>query len=313
MSRGIPMPDKNSIGLAAVMGGLKQTPHVAMSAPYVGEVSVWTVLCIAWHLYFDVLRRRTIRLTQMPANQQTAPGKKKAQPRPQGGAAGLAVAGLAAAAASKAGGGHSATPGGTSSAVGVGAAGGPPKPAAAKKRKPELRVVGAGSGGVNEMQTFLSDETVQWGLLRFTIGSGTFKRNKAILVHFNGEKATGMHKAKMNRNTPEVLTMYGDTAAKLTLEEVAEVSLDNVLTLTSKLFTADAHMELSIADIKSDYEQMLTDSRRNEIEAMIAGSCRLCVSPQRDALRFDCFWDRAKSSLHRLHQKLRHHLCIVEH
>lgn len=148
----------------------------------------------------------------------------------------------------------------------------PPVAPRKKKHQPGLRVVGAGSGGVEEMAAFMDESTVQWGLLRFTIGSGTFKRNKAILVHFNGEKASGVVKAKLNRNTPEVAKLFGDTAAKLTMEEAVEVTLDNVLKLTSKLFTADSHMDISIADIKSDYEQMLTESRRHEIEAMISGA-----------------------------------------
>lgn len=37
----------------------------------------------------------------------------------------------------------------------------------------EIRCVGAGSGGVDEMRAQLNESTVQWGLLRFSIGSGT--------------------------------------------------------------------------------------------------------------------------------------------
>lgn len=40
------------------------------------------------------------------------------------------------------------------------------------------KVVGRGSGDVGEMAAAVSEETVQWGLLRFTFGSGTFKRVK---------------------------------------------------------------------------------------------------------------------------------------
>eukprot|EP00038_Savillea_parva_P030749 m.80055 g.80055 ORF g.80055 m.80055 type:complete len:576 (+) comp9319_c0_seq3:41-1768(+) len=249
VSRGIPMPDKNAIGLAAVMGGLKQTPHVAMSAPYVGEI---------------------------------APGKKR---KPVG-ATGAATATLGAAAASKAMGGSVASgPTGTrpsptspsaseATSAEVGAVGKATSPGAAafvSRRPAGISVAGAGSGGVDEMQKHLDDSTIQWGLLRFTLGSGTFKRNKMILIHFNGDNVSGLHKAKLNRHGPEVTRLFGDTAAKLTMDEVADVTLDNVIKQTSKLFTADAHMDVSIGDIKSEYEQMLLETRRQEIEAMIKG------------------------------------------
>jgi hypothetical protein len=78
------------------------------------------------------------------------------------------------AAAAAAIGSTKATPSGGVGGVGGGGGGG----GSAVKRAPGLHVVGAGAGGVEEMQTHLDETTVQWGLLRFTIGSGTFQRAK---------------------------------------------------------------------------------------------------------------------------------------
>lgn len=38
------------------------------------------------------------------------------------------------------------------------------------------------AGGVAEMREHVDDTTVQFGLVRFTFGSGSFKRNKLLFV-----------------------------------------------------------------------------------------------------------------------------------
>lgn len=112
---------------------------------------------------------------------------------------------------------------------------------------------------------------MQFGLLRFTVGSGTFQRNKMVFIHFNGEKCSGLHKAKCNKHADKVTQAFGQCAVKLTFGEQDEVGLDNIVKETKHLFASDGHMEISISDIKADYESMLTKSRQNEIEALLKG------------------------------------------
>lgn len=50
----------------------------------------------------------------------------------------------------------------------------------------KLKVIGAGTGGLDEMREKVNDGTVQFALCRFAFGRGTFKRNKLIFMTING-------------------------------------------------------------------------------------------------------------------------------
>lgn len=55
-----------------------------------------------------------------------------------------------------------------------------------------LNVVGAGPGGVNDLSARLDPSTVAFGLCRIPLGTGTFVREKFVLIHFNpGEDCGG--------------------------------------------------------------------------------------------------------------------------
>lgn len=139
------------------------------------------------------------------------------------------------------------------------------------KDKSGLRIRGAGAGGIEEMHEHLNEETVQWGLLRFSIGSGTFQRNKMLMIHFNGQNCSGLKKAKINKIAIKVEETLSPINTKLVLTEKDEVNLDNVLELTKKVFAGDNLKSFSIADMKQDYEHMVAQSRKTAIEAMLKG------------------------------------------
>ncbi len=48
------------------------------------------------------------------------------------------------------------------------------------------------------MARHVDDSVVLFGLLRFQIGEGTFKRNKIIFVHFNGDVASPSQRGRLN-------------------------------------------------------------------------------------------------------------------
>lgn len=141
----------------------------------------------------------------------------------------------------------------------------------AARQRQGVFVVGAGSGGVDEMRESLDENTVQWGLLRFSIGSGTFKRNKLLLIHFQGEHCSGLTKAKINKHGHLVEKDFGDTAAKLTMSEKEEVTLENILSEGKRVLVGDNLGNYSMADMKADYEKMLAATRAKAIEAMLKG------------------------------------------
>ena len=44
-----------------------------------------------------------------------------------------------------------------------------------------LRVASAGAGGVDEMHANLNPAAIQFGLLRFALGKGSFQRTKLVM------------------------------------------------------------------------------------------------------------------------------------
>jgi hypothetical protein len=92
--------------------------------------------------------------------------------------------------------------------------------------------VGAGAGGVDEMKEKLNESTVQWGLLRFSIGAGTFKRNKMLMINFQGDSANGLARAKLNKHVGAATAAFGMVNATVTMGEKSEMTLDNILSET---------------------------------------------------------------------------------
>jgi hypothetical protein len=50
-------------------------------------------------------------------------------------------------------------------------------------QKITLKVASAGTGGVDEMRANLNASAIQFGLLRFAMGKGTFQRTKLVCVY----------------------------------------------------------------------------------------------------------------------------------
>jgi hypothetical protein len=49
----------------------------------------------------------------------------------------------------------------------------------------QLRVAGAGSGGVSEISATLAADDVTFGLARVPVGHGAFRREKYVLLHYS--------------------------------------------------------------------------------------------------------------------------------
>ena len=47
-------------------------------------------------------------------------------------------------------------------------------------QKGGMKVVACGAGGVDEMHANINENTIQFGLLRFAFGKGTFARTKLV-------------------------------------------------------------------------------------------------------------------------------------
>ena len=64
---------------------------------------------------------------------------------------------------------------------------------------------------IQEMKEFCNEAAVQWGLVCFTFGSGTFKRHKNIFVHFNGQNVGAVKRGKFNSQKSDVIDQLGST------------------------------------------------------------------------------------------------------
>eukprot|EP01060_Flectonema_neradi_P037679 TRINITY_DN7658_c1_g1_i1.p1 TRINITY_DN7658_c1_g1~~TRINITY_DN7658_c1_g1_i1.p1 ORF type:complete len:470 (+),score=162.23 TRINITY_DN7658_c1_g1_i1:120-1412(+) len=138
-----------------------------------------------------------------------------------------------------------------------------PEPAKEKKKstaKPgELQVDGVGMGMMDEMQEYLDDGKVQFGLVMVPMGSGTFTRNKMIFVQWTGANCTGMKKAKAVQKSGEVGSLFGATHATYTIDgEREECSLDSAVEELKSVFVTDSG-NFSTAQLRADIEQRIKD------------------------------------------------------
>eukprot|EP00042_Codosiga_hollandica_P024734 m.105796 g.105796 ORF g.105796 m.105796 type:complete len:363 (-) comp51660_c0_seq1:149-1237(-) len=129
-----------------------------------------------------------------------------------------------------------------------------------------LKVVAAGAGGVEEMSGSLNDDAIQFGILKFAFGQGTFQRIKLIFVHFNGENVSGVKKGKVNAKKGSVIQLCGTTHAEYLMESKADCSVDAIFTKMEKIFVSDDKQNFSIASMKADYERMIAEAKLRAME-----------------------------------------------
>lgn len=113
------------------------------------------------------------------------------------------------------------------------------------------------AGGVAEMQAHVDDSTVQYGIVRIGLGSGSFKRDKLIFVHVQGEHASAVKKGRLNTKKGDVKTAVGATHAEMQIESKGECTTDSFFEKLSKIIKIDDMGGFSIAKLKADYEAMI--------------------------------------------------------
>mmetsp|Transcript_47984 Transcript_47984/g.104421 ORF Transcript_47984/g.104421 Transcript_47984/m.104421 type:complete len:570 (+) Transcript_47984:59-1768(+) len=78
-----------------------------------------------------------------------------------------------------------------------------PDPGEAMAPTQVLSLLGSGCDGVDEMQALLDDRSVLWAILRFELGSGSFRRQKMVFMHINGEECPAMKRGRANAFTSQ--------------------------------------------------------------------------------------------------------------
>eukprot|EP01012_Entosiphon_sulcatum_P027614 TRINITY_DN33291_c0_g1_i1.p1 TRINITY_DN33291_c0_g1~~TRINITY_DN33291_c0_g1_i1.p1 ORF type:complete len:364 (+),score=77.61 TRINITY_DN33291_c0_g1_i1:38-1093(+) len=130
----------------------------------------------------------------------------------------------------------------------------------------KLSVVGRGGGGVDEMRGSLDDNSIAFGLVRFTFGSGTFKRDKFIFVHFNAEKCAAMKRARTNAQKGAIHGSLGGTNADLEITATDQCTVTNFFEKLNHVFVSDSG-DFSLGDMKADYERMCAAAVAQAAEA----------------------------------------------
>lgn len=129
--------------------------------------------------------------------------------------------------------------------------------------------VGYGSGGIEEMSTYLpqNDDLVLFALVDFKIGSGTFARMKNISMHFNGENTKNILKGRINAERKKVEKVIGPVNGGFQICHQSECHVDTVLEKVVKYFSADHSdgEEPTLAQYKEMYEEQVKVDQAKQV------------------------------------------------
>jgi hypothetical protein len=122
---------------------------------------------------------------------------------------------------------------------------------------PQRWLTGSVAGGVGEMARVVDEGTVQYGLCRFVLGSGSFRRNKLVFVHVQGESASAVKKGRLNTAKGDVKSAVGASHAEIQISTKEECTPEHFFETLSKVIKSDEMGEFSISKMKADYEAMI--------------------------------------------------------
>ena len=114
-------------------------------------------------------------------------------------------------------------------------------------------------------KSILVDTSIPYyALVRFTLGSGTFKRDKLAFLSIFLDTVSTLKKAKAGSKKAEINKLCGDTALNLVLSTPDELEIDNLLIEVSKnVKIDDSTSSVNIKQLKADYEAMIAFNNAN--------------------------------------------------
>jgi hypothetical protein len=140
-------------------------------------------------------------------------------------------------------------------------AGGGGSSAGGGKEVGELETIACGSGGVDEMRRALPDESLPYfGMLRLTIGEGTYAREKTVLVHYSPDACPGVKKAKASARKPDVRRALGDVHSDWLVTSTADLAVGPMLEAMKHMASDSTKGGVDIKKMKADYEAMIASS-----------------------------------------------------
>ena len=152
---------------------------------------------------------------------------------------------------------------------GGGGGGGAPPPtlrdaieAGPGKREEAVSTLCCGDGGVEELAKMLPDPALPcFGMLRLTVGEGTFAREKTVMVSFQPEACSGIKRAKAAAKKNDVRRLLGDVHSEWVVGHAEELTVGAMLEAVKHIAADTASAAFSIAKMKADYEAMIASSK----------------------------------------------------
>ena len=116
-------------------------------------------------------------------------------------------------------------------------------------------------GGVDELREAIDDSHVQFALLRFSFGSGSFKRTKFVFITILSENVPAVKKGRVLTKKSTVKDSCGMTHVEIQLEDPSECTVDNIMSMVQRMIASDDNLgDFSISQMKADYEAMIKES-----------------------------------------------------
>lgn len=105
----------------------------------------------------------------------------------------------------------------------------------------------------------MNEPTVPYfALVRFTLGSGAFKRDKLAFLSILLDSVPTLKKAKAGSKRTEISKLCGDTSINLSVSTPTELDIDNLLLEVGKTVRIDdTGSSVNIKQLKADYEAMI--------------------------------------------------------
>jgi len=99
----------------------------------------------------------------------------------------------------------------------------------------EITLEASGSGGVDELASHLKEDGCQYGFFRVDFEEDGTQRTKFIMLHWAGEGAPVMKKAKMSVHKPNVKACISDFNLELQESDRSQITNAHVLAKLRKI------------------------------------------------------------------------------
>jgi hypothetical protein len=141
---------------------------------------------------------------------------------------------------------------------------------------PEVELIEAGGGSVPEMHRFIRADEVQFALVRMGFGSGRFRRNHLLFVHWAGAACPHLVRGKANAQLHKVkrALLGGGDGIELSGHAREEIGLDVCITKMLKYLTVDGHVEVpspqAYSSEREQAEELFQEALLEDTKALVA-------------------------------------------